>query len=82
MKVARVDDGKAERDCYCDPGEREQWLELGWQPWREKWKDSRNILEVKAIKLGDGRGQGENDEISEHTKHACYILGLLRKNYM
>ena len=52
---------KQKRDCYWDPGKRDEWLEIGCQLWREKWKDSRNVLEAKATKLGDGLGQGEND---------------------
>lgn len=30
----------------------------------------------KSIKLGNGLGQGENDEVCKYVKNACYILGL------
>lgn len=43
---------------------------------RENWKDSGNILQAKATKLGDGLGWDANEKICKYIKNACYVLDL------
>lgn len=59
--------GEQKRDCYCDAGERGLWLELDI---------SNGDREEDGLKLGEGPGWGESDEICEHVKNACCILDL------